>query len=480
MTFQSNRRRTLATLAATTLIAHGCITSRQVATMGDKEAEKVEQTMGLVREASTVAYVAAVGRKLAALTRLSDEPWSFQVVDTAEPNAFALPGGHVYVSRGLLALVNSEDELAGVIGHEIGHVTARHAEKRIRATLATSPVAIATGIGGAVAGIVSPGLGNIVAGSGQIFTASVVAPYGRSQENRADEIGQELAARAGYDPTGLTAFLRALDREMNLLTGKEREPSFFDTHPMTPDRVARTRENARALVREPGRPVARDRADLLSHLEGLVVGEDPAQGIFEEQLFLHPQLDLAITFPKEWKTVNTPAAVGALSPSETALVSLRVAQNDTKLSAVIKQLQAEQKGLRFERFEIRGLPAASTLVTGRDGLLDLTLIEYNRDVYAVTGQAGGGDASQYVKSFDVTARSFRALRASERRSLKESRLRVRTAHAGEKPAAIVKRTGSTWSPEAFAVANGIEIDTALRGGQLVKVAIPQPYTPRKR
>ncbi len=112
--------------------------------------------------------------------------------------------------------------------------------------------------------------------------------------------------------------------------------------------------------------------------------------------------------------------------------------------------------------------------------MDITLIEYRGDVYVVTGQAAGDDAAEYVKPFDVTARSFRALRSSERQSIEESRLRVRTARSGEKSADIVKRTGSTASPEALAVSNGIDVDTVLQEGQLLKVAIPQAYTPRKR
>jgi predicted Zn-dependent protease len=184
--------------------------------------------------------------------------------------------------------VNSEDELAGVIGHEIGHVTAQHSEKRIRATLATAPVSIVTGLGGAVAGIVAPRLGHMVAGTGQLLTAGVIAPFSRSQENEADVIGQGLAAKAGYDPLGISTFLHTLDREVKLLLGKERKSSFLDTHPMTPERVAKTKDNARTLVRAKGRPIARDRADLYSRLEGIVVGEDPVQGVFVEEVFLHP------------------------------------------------------------------------------------------------------------------------------------------------------------------------------------------------
>ena len=281
--------------------------------MGDKEAAKVEQAMGLLREKKPVDYVVEIGKKLAALSELPDEPWTFQVVDTAEPNAFALPGGHVYVSRGLLALVNSEDELTGVIGHEIGHVTGRHSEKRLRAALATSPVAIVTGLGGAAASIVAPRIGNMVAGGGQLLAAGlVIAPFSRSHENEADEIGQQLAAKAGYNPSGISTFLHTLDREVKLLLGEERKPSFLDTHPTAPERVAKTKENARALVRAESRPIARDRTEVFSKLTGIVVGEDPARGSFQGQLFLHPELEFAISFPKKWKTMNTASAVGSI------------------------------------------------------------------------------------------------------------------------------------------------------------------------
>ena len=210
----------------------------------------------------------------------------------------------------------------------------------------------------------------------------------------------------------------------------------------------------------------------------VVVGEDPAVGIFKKQLFLHPELDLAITFPRDWTTVNTRDAVVAVNSSKEAVVSLRIAENDTELATVIKLLQAEQKGLRFQRFEIAGCPAANTFVTGKGQVSDITLIEYGGNVYAVTGQTAAAMAARYLKSFTATARSFRALRSRERNSLEESRLRVRNARSGEKSAGVAKRTGSTWSPEALAVANGIEVDTPFRKGRPLKVAIPQAYTPR--
>ncbi len=472
------------TLAAAALLALsicGCVTRDQEARLGAEEAKKVEQTMGLLRDRKLGPYVRAVGEKLASVSDMPGGPWHFLVVDVPEPNAFALPGGFIYVTRGLVALVNSEDELAGVIGHEIAHVTARHASKRIGAAVLTAPVSIATGIAGAAVSVVSPSLGNVLAGTGPLLTGGlVIAPFSRKQENQADEIGQQLAARAGYDPAGISRFLHTLDREVTLLAGEERSFHFLDTHPMTPGRVGRTAKRAEGLTRAEGRPVARSRSDFLGRIEGIVVGHDPAQGLFEEQTFMHPELGLALDFPVGWQTANTAGAVGAVSPGQDALVALRMAALGSTVDAMLEQMQKEQSDLRFERFEIRGLPAARTEVSSRSDCARITLVGYRGDVLAVVGQSPQQPAAQYAAVFDATAQSLRVLSQSERAAIREARLRVRTAKPGETPAGIAERTGSAWEAERLAVANAVQADETFREGQEVKVSIEQPYTPRGR
>src|SRR5262249_14335668 len=163
----------------------------------------------------------------------------------------------------------------GVIGHEIGHVTARHSVKRIGAAIATAPVTIATGLAGFAVGIVSPVLGSAVSGTGQLVTSGLVlAPYSREQEHDADELGQGLAAKAGYDAAGLSRFLHTLDRDLASASGADRAFHFLDSHPLTPDRVARTEARAKELERAPGQPITGSRDAFVAKLEGLVVGED--------------------------------------------------------------------------------------------------------------------------------------------------------------------------------------------------------------
>lgn len=469
--------RILAALLALALA--GCATRAGEQQVGDEEAKKVEQEIGLLRDPALRGYVRAVGEKLVAVSERPEGPWQFEVVDTREANAFALPGGYVYVSRGLFALLNSEDELAGVLGHEIAHVTSRHATKRMGAAVVAAPVTIATGLAGFAVGIVSPVLGGAVAGTGQLITGGLVlAPFSREQEHEADELGQSLAARAGYDPAGLARFLHTLDRDFALLPGEKRTFHFLDSHPLAPDRVARTEERARQLARAPAKPIAGGRAPFLARLEGIVVGEDPDQGVFEDGRFLHPELDLVVDFPAGWRTQNTNESVGAISPAQDAVVALHVAAQNSTLDQVLKEVAEKQSDASFERFRVGGLPAARTSLSSRGTVTEISLIEYRKSVYAVVGQCGEAVAKNYTRVFRATAGSFRPLPASERRSIRESRLRVRSAQARETPAGIAKRTGSTWDAAHVAVANEVEVGARFDAGWAVKVALPQAYTPR--
>jgi len=458
----------------------GCFTPGGEQQLGDDEAKKVEREMGLLREPALEGYVRALGEKLAAVSERPEGPWQFEVVDQPEPNAFALPGGHVYVTRGLLSLMNSEDELAGVLGHEIAHVTARHSTKRMGAAVLTAPVTIAAGIAGSALGIVSPLLGSIVAGTGQVITGGLVlAPYSREQEHEADELGQSLAARVGSDPAGLARFLRTLDRDLALLHGDQRTFHFLDSHPLTPDRVARSEERARELTPAPASPITSGRGAFLARLEGIVVGEDPAGGVFADRRFLHPELDFALDFPAGWQTQNTNAAVGAVSPEKDAVVALRLAASDSSLDKVLEKAAAEQSDVKFKRFELGELHAARASLSGRGQVAEITLIEQGRNVYGVVGQSAQSVAKKYARALRATADSFRPLRASERRSIRELRLRVRAARAGETPVEIAKRTGSSWDAEHVAVANEVAVGDRFDAGWAVKLAVPQAYTPRE-
>src|SRR5947208_1813715 len=296
-----------------------------------------------------------------------------------EPNAFALPGGPVYVSRALLVLTNSEDELAGVLGHEIGHVAARHAVRRVTRA---APLAVVTGLGAAVTSIVSPMLGDLVGGIGGVAGASVLARYSREQEPEADRIGQELAAAAGWDPAGLSRSLRTLERDDTLHHGEERPNSFFATHPPLPDRVADTEARAATLARTAAAPVAGP-GGMLRRLDGLPVGPRASNGVFDGETFLHPDLDFRVRFPAGWKTANERTVVGASAPDGRAVVGLELVGKGSDPEAALRAFQEEAKidlAPGAERLMVGGLPAIHATTTARtsDGrvALDPTWIRH--------------------------------------------------------------------------------------------------------
>ncbi|HXT20522.1 MAG TPA: M48 family metalloprotease [Thermoanaerobaculia bacterium] len=178
--------------------------------MGKNADSELVSTVGVYDDDGWAEYVDEVGHRLAAASERPYLPWSFKVLDDPTVNAFALPGGYVYVTRGLLAVTTSEDELAGVLAHEIGHVAARHAVQRVSRA---APLGVLTGLGAATAGLVSPTLGAAVGGFGAAANEMLLAPYGRDQEREADRVGAEMSAKAGFDPTALAEALRALERE---------------------------------------------------------------------------------------------------------------------------------------------------------------------------------------------------------------------------------------------------------------------------
>jgi predicted Zn-dependent protease len=457
-------------------------TAREIQ-VGSEEAKKIEEQAGLVTDHPAVGYMHAIGERLAEHSPRKDVPYSFQVVDMVEPNAFALPGGHVYVSRGLLAFANSEAELANVIGHEIGHVAARHAVQRVTRA---APLAIATGLPALAVGILSPRLGRTVAGVGGLAGTALLAPYSRSQENEADGIGQKMAAAAGWDPGGMPSFLDTLGRE-EALSGGSKTPAFLRSHPSTPKRVAKTRELAAKLTAVASAPIAATDAAFLQRLDGLIVGENPSSGVFEGQRFLHPDMDFTVLFPEGWKTQNVASFVRAQAPEGAAFAGLEIQGAGEDALEAAESFAAEQK-IKLtegpEAIEIGELPAARgmALLQSRRGelLLDLTWIVHNGTVFRMMGATGPKRADTFRPVFHEVAGSFRPLTLSERQGIQVIRLRIMTARRGETLEELLARANAVANAERTAVANGISADTPLEEGQLVKVAVWKLYTPPER
>lgn len=452
---------------------------QQERVLGQQEAAKVAQQIGLVQDAALVTYVRQLGNRLAAQSPRRDVDYQFFVADMAEPNAFALPGGYIYVSRGLLAFTNSEDELANVIGHEIGHVAARHAAQR--QTRATG-VGIATVLGTILAGLAGGGEAAQAASQvGQAAGAGLIASYGRDQERQSDEIGQQLAASSGWDPVGMARFLATLEKETALQPGTTPRPGYLDSHPALGERVQTNAARAAQLRRAPPAPIAATPAEFYRRLDGLLVGNDPSQGVFRGQRFLHADLDFRIDFPAGWKTQNTPTAVVGGAPGRDALVRVEFQGNDPDPRAAAEQFAAQNQvrleGLRAMTIGGYRAARARSVVETRNGQLglDLTWVAQPRGTFRIMGLAPAPRFADYADSFAAVATSYRGLTAEDRQRVTGLRLKVVAGKAGESLPALATRTGNRWTPEVTAIANGLAPGASLPGNRPVKIAVEVPY-----
>lgn len=290
------------------------VSKEQEIALGKQAAEQVTESIGTYPDPKVQAYVSEVGLKMAKKSERPDLPWTFTVLDDPTVNAFALPGGPVYVTRGILTHLNSEAELASVLGHEAGHITARHSVQQIsKAQLAR--------LGLGVGMIFSEDLRRVgqLAGVGLQL---MFLEFGREAERQADELGFKYMVQQGYDPREMAHVFTTLDRASKQ-EGGGRLPEWLSTHPDPGNRAEKARERAAAVTDLAKRHA--DREAYVARLQGVVYGENPRQGFFRGSSFLHPDLRFKVDLPEGWQKANTAAAVIAVSPQKDAAVQLAVA-----------------------------------------------------------------------------------------------------------------------------------------------------------
>ncbi|MBP1685091.1 MAG: uncharacterized protein H6Q33_1234 [Deltaproteobacteria bacterium] len=446
--------------------------------IGLEEARKVEQEFGLLDDRPLSNYLDAVGRRLALHSSRTDVPYKFFVVDSPEPNAFVSPGGAVYVTRGLLVLLNSEDELACVVAHLIGHVTARHPVRRL--TQAT-PLGLVTGLSAGPTGLVSPVLTEVVSDVGAVASRLVLEPYSSDQEREADRLGQKMTADAGWEPAAMSRMLHTLEREETVRGGNPKRFSFLASHPTAPERVADNAEYAKGLPRAKQAPIKPSTSAFLESLVGIPTDGRAGDGVFKDTTFLHPRYDFAIRFPEKWSTHNTREHAVAAAPDGSAIMLVEVAaEGDDPLRGALALEQALHWPIVEEvvPFRAGSLRAAQTHLQAEspDGPLSVNLvwIAHGGRVFQLTGETPLSHRKSARATFDAVARSFRPLTAAQRRDVPENRLRLITAQQGESLVSLVVRAKSAWMLDMVAVANARPSITWLTQGDLIKVPLPQP------
>jgi predicted Zn-dependent protease len=448
--------------------------------LGREAAVQVEQYMGLAGSDELNDYLSQIGQRLVKHSSRNHIVHQFHVIDMKEPNAFALPGGYIYISRGLLAIMNSEDELAAVLGHEVGHVAARHSAQREAKSRSWIPLQILAGIGGAAASVVSPGLGSVVAGAGQLPAELAIASYSRKQEEEADRLGQQYAAAEGWDPAALSDTMDALTREQELAgAGDPARMSFFDTHPTTPDRAQKGRQYAATLTLAPANRIAMSRNAFLEVLDGLALGDSARAGVFVDHRFIHPELEFAMTFPKGWSHENAPVAVLAQPKDQSALLALQIAAEGDDPGVVADQIASKVTLSSRGETEINGYPAvtaaAAVVDNGQEIDVGLTWIAKDGLVYQVLGAAPARRWNEHRPTFETATKTFRAPSDDELAEVREDRLRLVEARAGQTVGELATQGQNQWSVEKTAAANAMEPKTKLSGGESIKVSRREAY-----
>ena len=445
---------------------------------GRQVSRQVEAEIGLYQNTAMTGYLKAVSDRLVQVNPDQRFDYSFSIVDQWEPNAFATPGGYIYVSRGLLALTNNENELANVVGHEIMHVSQRHTAKQMAKVRLPTLLSIP---GRMVGGVIGENIGNLINAPVNALGGAYIAKHSREDEFEADQLGQQVAARAGYDPQAMAAFLDRLGQASEIISGEKHRPGWFDTHPGTPDRVKRVSRDAQRIEWEGQPAVAGDNDAYLRQLDGLLLGVDPALGVLQGSKFLHPVLGLSIEFPPDWTAVINRQAVVAIAPEQDGVLTIGIGGENIEpweAAGVFERALYDQhriKPTRSESVKIGTFPAYLLLYTDTSGKepthMAFLWVAYRKVVYRFIGLA----PERYRENLRSSALSFRPITAKEKASIKERRLKVVIAHANESLSHLSKRTGNVWPLKATAVVNGIDADKPLKEGQLIKIAVTKPF-----
>jgi predicted Zn-dependent protease len=444
----------------------GLMPASQEASVGASEHQKVVQQFGIYNDARLTNYVNDIGQKISRDTERSDVQYKFYVIDSPIVNAFALPGGYIYVSRGLLALANSEAELAGVMSHETGHITARHSAERYSHGVVTS-------LGAAVLGaaIGSDGVSQALGVGGNLYLSS----YSRGQENEADTLGLRYMTRGGYDAKAMSSFLKALQNDTSLesrLQGGDGSDStsYFSTHPATGERVNSTLSQAAQYPQ--GGATNHDRH--LQMIDGMVYGDSEKQGFVRGQSFYHPGIGFTFSVPQGFQLQNQPSQVVAVSKQGAAIIFDIADESGDPMTYLTQKWVKGEAVDAPQSVTVNGNPAATAAfqgnLNGTPVTIRLVAIKWNNKMARFQVAIPQGASAALQTSLKESTYSFRSLTQSERASLKPHVVRVVTAGAGDTVATLAARLPfSDLKEDRFRVLNGLNPGEQVKAGQKYKI-----------
>src|SRR5687768_4184481 len=439
--------------------------------LGAESDPQIVAQFGAYQDPELQAFINSKGQQMADISHRPNLKWTFRIVDSPVVNAFAVPGGYVYFTRGIMAHFNNEAEFAGVLGHEIGHVTARHsAEQYTKATLAQVLL-----IGGL---IVSKEL-RAFANEAQTAMSLLFLKYSRDNESESDALGAEYSTKVGYDAREMADFFKTLKA---LSEGNGEIPTFFSTHPDPADRYNKVKEHAAEWqAKVPKDKFTINRESYLKMVDGIVYGEDPRQGYVAGGVFYHPELKFQFPVPNNWKLVNSPTQVQMAPADGKALILFTIAQGSSLQAAA--QTSSEQLQLTVldsRQITVNGLSALEVISeqvsqdpnTGQQSSIGVQsiYIQYGSNIYVFHGVAAAQNFSTYEVQFDRTSLGFKELKDASKINVVPERIKlVSVKNAGTMAQALQALGVPSARHKELAVLNGMEMSTPVTAGTTIKI-----------
>lgn len=443
------------------------MSERQEIAMGQESDPQVMAFFGSYNDPRLQSFINEKGQEMVKASHRSKLAYEFKIVDSPVINAFAVPGGYVYFTRGIMAHFNNEAEFAGVLGHEIGHITARHSVIQQRNAM--------LGQLGIIAGVILvPELSQFVEPLSAGMQLALMS-FGRDAERQSDKLGVEYSSRIGYDASEMAGFFSTLERNSKA-AGAEEVPEFLSTHPSPEERnitVAQLAEDWKKKLKLTNPKVNRE--SYLKMIDGLIFGEDPKQGFVEGNVFYHPSLKFQFSIPGEWKLQNTPQQVQMAPGNGEALLMLTLAGTGSLEETANKLLEQYQLTLvESNKENINGLNAILMIADQKQeqGTIRVlsSLIQYGGNVYSMMGISELSKFPGYQSSFLSTIRNFKALTDSEKLNRKPEVVRIKTVPQQMTVQSAFQQFNVPANRfEELAILNGMVLTEQLSKGSLIKV-----------
>ncbi|AKQ45054.1 peptidase M48 [Rufibacter radiotolerans] len=457
------------------------VSEDQEVAMGVQADPQIVAQFGLYQNPKLQNFIQEKGQQMAAISHRSNLKYTFRIVDSPVLNAFAVPGGYVYFTRGIMAHFNSEAQFAGVLGHEIGHITARHsAQQQSKATLAQVVL-----MGTMIASPTIAQYGDVLSqGAGLMFLK-----FGRDDERQSDELGVEYSTKIGYDASHMADFFQTLQRQ-GAESGQEELPTFLSSHPNPGDRYNTVHQLADQWKQKTGATNLKEGRDsYLRMIDGIIYGEDPKQGFVENNIFYHPELKFQFPTPAGWNVQNTPQQVQMAPKDGKALMFLRLAQGTSLEAAGQQMLQQNQlQAIESKSVTVNGLPALAIISQPapqqqqqqaqqqqqqqqQQPVQLLTyLIQYGGNIYNITGVTTAQDFNTYFQTFSGVAQNFRQLTDQEKINRKPEVVHIKTVKSATTLRQALKNYNIPDNRlEEMAILNGMQLTDQLPANTLFKV-----------